>query len=654
MSETKAPSGARAVVIGSGLGGLAAAVRLGVKGYTVTVLERNDQVGGRARVHALDGYVFDAGPTVVTAPFLFEELWTLCGKTMSDDIDMRPVDPFYRIRFHDGSVFNYNGDPEHMRREVARFNPDDVEGYERFVRTSEAIFKVGFEQLAHVPFPTVGSMLRIVPDMVKLQSYRTVYGLVSKYFKDDRLRQVMSFHPLLVGGNPFSTTSIYTLIAFLERKWGVHFPMGGTGALVKGIVTLIEGQGGEVRTNAEVKQILVRDGQAKGVELANGERIEADVVVSNADAAWTYRYLVAPEHRRAWTDEKIERARYSMSLVVWYFGTKRKYPDVAHHTILLGPRYKELLTDIFDRKVLAEDFSLYLHRPTATDPSLAPEGHEGFYVLSPVPHLDAGIDWRRARRALPPGHREVPLRVGAPGPRGEPHGEPHDHPAGLSRRAPGVQGRGVQHRAGADPERVVSPAQRQRRRARALPRGRGNPPRRGDARGALVRAGARHRGARCPSAMNARRRTSRGAARSSARAPRASTPPRSSSPSRVRGPASVIYAFCRVADDAVDLVSPEKAPAALDRMRARLHRVYADRPDDHPVDRALAAVVQRARPPEGGARGAARRLPVGRGGAPLRVPRRAAGILRPRGVHRGRDDDRADGTSRPSRARPGV
>jgi phytoene desaturase len=226
-----------------------------------------------------------------------------------------------------------------------------------------------------------------------------VYGLVSKYFKDDRLRQVMSFHPLLVGGNPFSTTSIYTLIAFLERKWGVHFPMGGTGALVQGMVKLIEGQGGEVRTKSEVKQILVQNGQAKGVELANGERIEADVVVSNADAAWTYRYLVAPEHRRAWTDEKIERARYSMSLVVWYFGTKRKYSDVAHHTILLGPRYKELLTDIFDRKILSEDFSLYLHRPTATDPSLAPEGHEGFYVLSPVPHLDAGIDW--AERAEP-------------------------------------------------------------------------------------------------------------------------------------------------------------------------------------------------------------------------------------------------------------
>lgn len=395
MSDTtKARRGARAVVIGSGFGGLAAAVRLGAKGYDVTVLERLDQPGGRARVHRLDGYTFDAGPTVVTAPFLFEELWALCGKKMSDDIDMRAVTPFYRVRFHDGAVFDYTGDGAHMRREIARFNPADVEGYDRFVEMSEAIFKVGFERLAHVPFGSLGSMLKIVPDMVKLESYRTVYGLVAKFIRDERLRQVLSFHPLLVGGNPFSTTSIYTLIAFLERKWGVHFPMGGTGSLVKGIVGLIEGQGGEVRCGAEVRQILVDGGRAKGVELASGERIEADVVVSNADAAWTYRYLVAPEHRRAWTDARIERARYSMSLVVWYFGTKKKYPDVAHHTILLGPRYKELLADIFDRKVLAEDFSLYLHRPTATDPSLAPEGCEAFYVLSPVPHLDADVDWR--------------------------------------------------------------------------------------------------------------------------------------------------------------------------------------------------------------------------------------------------------------------
>ncbi len=383
----------RAVVIGSGFGGLAAAVRLGARGYRVTVLERNDAPGGRAYVHRQDGYVFDAGPTVITAPFLFEELWTLCGRRMADDIDLRPVAPFYRIRFHDGVTLDYTGDAAQMRAEVARLAPGDVEGYERFIRASERIFKVGFEELAHVPFGDMGSMLRVVPDMVRLESYRTVYGLVSKYVRDERLRQVMSFHTLLVGGNPFATTSIYSLIAFLERRWGVHFPIGGTGALVRGLVRLIESQGSSLRCDAEVRRIVVEGGRAVGVELASGERVAADVVVSNADSAWTYRHLVAPEHRRAWTDDRVERARYSMSLFVWYFGTRRRYPDVAHHTILLGPRYKGLLDDIFDRKVLADDFSLYLHRPTATDPSLAPEGCDAFYVLSPVPHLDAGVDW---------------------------------------------------------------------------------------------------------------------------------------------------------------------------------------------------------------------------------------------------------------------
>jgi phytoene desaturase len=383
-----------AIVIGSGFGGLAAAVRLGARGYRVTVLEKLDAPGGRAYVHRQDGFTFDAGPTVVTAPFLFEELWSLAGRRMEDDIDMRPVTPFYRIRFHDGASFDYTGDAAAMRREVERLAPGDVEGYERFVRMSEEIFRVGFEQLADVPFGSWFDMARIVPDMVKLQSYRTVYGLVSKYVKDDRLRQVMSFHPLLVGGNPFSTTSIYTLIAFLERKWGVHFPIGGTGALVKGLCKLIEGQGGAIRCGAAVDQILVEGKRARGVMLEGGERIDAEVVVSNADSAWTYRYLVPREQRRRWTDQRIEKQRYSMSLFVWYFGTRRQYPDVAHHTILLGPRYRGLLDDIFVRHVLADDMSLYLHRPTATDPSLAPAGCDAFYVLSPVPNLLSGTDWR--------------------------------------------------------------------------------------------------------------------------------------------------------------------------------------------------------------------------------------------------------------------
>ncbi|RYE92956.1 MAG: phytoene desaturase [Myxococcales bacterium] len=382
-----------AIVIGSGFGGLASAVRLGARGYRVTVLERRDQPGGRAYVFRDQGFVFDAGPTVVTAPFLFEELWTIAGKRLSDHIDMRPVTPFYRIRFDDGGVFDYTGDAEDMRRQIAKFSPGDVAGYESFLAESKRIFDVGFTELAHVPFDQWTTMAKIVPQMIKLKSWLTVYQLVSLHIKNEKLRQVLSFHPLLVGGNPYSTTSIYTLIAYLERKWGVHFPMGGTGALVKGLVDLIEGQNNQVRCNVEVEEILVEQGRAVGVRLAGGETLRSDIVVSNADAAFTYKHLVPAAHRRHWTDERIDKARYSMSLFVWYFGTKKKYDDVAHHSILLGPRYRGLLDDIFEKKVLSQDFSLYLHRPTATDPSLAPEGCDAFYVLSPVPHLQSGTDW---------------------------------------------------------------------------------------------------------------------------------------------------------------------------------------------------------------------------------------------------------------------
>lgn len=380
-------------MIGSGFGGLAAAVRLGARGFKVTVLERADQPGGRARVFREGDFVFDAGPTVITAPFLFDELWTLAGKSLADHIELLPVAPFYRIVFHDGTTFNYSGDADAMREEVRRLAPGDVDGYERFVRTSERIFSVGFERLAHVPFGSWVDMAKVVPDMVRLESYRTVYGMVAKHVRDERLRQVLSFHPLLVGGNPFRTTSIYSLIPWLERKWGVHYPRGGTGALVRGLVDLIAGQGGEVRLGATVKEIVVEDRRARGVLLESGEELRADVVVSNADSAWTYRHLVPAKERRTWTDQRLDSARYSMSLFVWYFGTRRRYDDVAHHTILLGPRYRELLEDIFERRVLADDFSLYLHRPSATDPSMAPAGHDSFYVLSPVPHLDAGVDW---------------------------------------------------------------------------------------------------------------------------------------------------------------------------------------------------------------------------------------------------------------------
>ncbi|MEO7338313.1 MAG: phytoene desaturase [Caldimonas sp.] len=383
-----------AIVIGSGFGGLAAAIRLGARGYRVTVLEQLDQPGGRAYVHRQDGYTFDAGPTVITAPFLFEDLWRLCGREMADDIDLRPVSPFYRIRFDDGTVFDYSGDAAAMRAEVARLAPDDLEGYERFLKASEAIFRVGFEQLGHRPFDAWTDMARVLPDLLKLEGYRTVHSLASKHVSDPRLRVVLTFQSLLVGGNPFATTSVYCLIAFLERQWGVHFPMGGTGSLVQGLVRLIEGQGSVLRCNQTVAEITVEAGAASGVRLASGETIAADVVVSNADSAWTYRHLLPSVHRKRWTDRRLDAARYSMSLFVWYFGTRCRYPDVAHHTIALGPRYRELLGDIFDRKLLADDFSLYLHRPTATDPSLAPEGCDAFYVLAPVPHLQSGTDWQ--------------------------------------------------------------------------------------------------------------------------------------------------------------------------------------------------------------------------------------------------------------------
>jgi phytoene desaturase len=385
-----------AVVIGSGFGGLAAAVRLGARGYRVTVLEKLATPGGRARVFRQDGYTFDAGPTIVTAPFLFEELWSLCGRRLADDVELRPMDPFYRIRFDDGAEFNYTGDPERMRAEVARFAPADVAGYEAFMRASADTCRVGFEQLGHVPFDDWKRMVAIAPELLRHGVWRSVYDLVARYLTDPRLRVVFSFHPLLIGGNPFTTTAIYSLIAALERRWGVHFAMGGTGRLVSGLAALIVSQGSAVRCEAEVAEILVERRRVRGVRLRSGEVLTADIVVSNADSAWTYANLLPGLKRRRWTDARIARSRSSMGLFVWYFGTRRQYPGVAHHTILLGPRYRELLGDIFERQVLAPDFSLYLHRPTATDPALAPEGCDAFYVLSPVPHLGSDIHWQTA------------------------------------------------------------------------------------------------------------------------------------------------------------------------------------------------------------------------------------------------------------------
>jgi phytoene desaturase len=393
------PKRPHAIVIGSGFGGLAAAIRLGARGYRVTVLEHLDAPGGRAYVFRQDGFVFDAGPTIITAPFLLEELWRLCNRRFADDVDLHSLQPFYRIRFNDGEFLDCSNDDAAMALQIRRFAPGDLDGYNGFLKASEAIYKVAFERLAHVPFTAFSDMARLAPDLLRLRSYRSIYGLVSSFVKDPRMRFALSFHPLFVGGNPFTTTSIYGLIAFLERRWGVHCAMGGMGSIVNGMVALIQGQGNRIRFGERVASITVAGRRATGVRLSSGEQLDANIVVSNADSAATYRDLVPAALRRRWTDKKLAGARYSMSLFVWYFGTARRYPEVPHHTILAGPRYRELLQDIFVHKVLAEDFSLYLHRPTASDPSLAPPGCDAFYVLSPVPNLDGDIDWNAQAEA---------------------------------------------------------------------------------------------------------------------------------------------------------------------------------------------------------------------------------------------------------------
>ncbi len=392
MNRESAP---RVVVIGSGFGGLGSAVRLATKGYRVTLLESRDQLGGRAYVYRQDGFTFDAGPTVITAPFLIDELFEGAGRKTSDYVKIVPVDPFYRIEFHDGSRFEYNADEEATVAKIREMAPGDEVGYRAMIRAAKDIFAKGFLELSTKPFLTVGDMLRVAPDLVRLQSYLTVYQFAAKYVKDERLRRVFSFHPLLVGGNPFQTTSIYALIHHLEREWGVHYAMGGTGAAVSALGKLFGELGGETRLSTAVARILVKDGKAAGVVTEAGETIEAEAVVSNADIATTYKKMVPAEHRKRWTDRKVNGMRYSMSLFVIYFGTKKKYPELAHHTILLGDRYKGLLDDIFTNKHLPEDFSMYLHRPSATDPTMAPEGCDCFYVLVPVPNQLSGIDWKQ-------------------------------------------------------------------------------------------------------------------------------------------------------------------------------------------------------------------------------------------------------------------
>lgn len=381
------------LIVGGGFGGIATALRLRAMGHQVTLLERLDEIGGRAQVFEKDGFLHDAGPTVITAPYLFDELFELFDKKLSDYAEFRPLKTWYDFYFHDGNTFSYQDDVEHTLSEIARFNPDDRSGYLKLLKLSEEIFNVGYLKLAHQSFTSMSTMLKQVPSLIRLKSLSTVYSLVCKFIKDPYLRQVFSIHPLLVGGNPHTTTSIYTLIHFLERKWGVHFCMGGTGRLVHALKTLMIEEGIDIKTGVDIASIDVIKNKVVGVTDVTDLHYSADAVVFNGDPAFAYKSLL-PKRMPSMSRKPERFTKFSMGLFVLFFGSKGKtFDNIAHHTIWMGPRYKELLEDIFDHKTLADDFSLYLHRPTATDPSFAPEGSDSFYALCPVPNLQADIDW---------------------------------------------------------------------------------------------------------------------------------------------------------------------------------------------------------------------------------------------------------------------
>jgi phytoene desaturase len=382
-----------AIVIGGGFGGIASALRVRAKGYDVTLLDRCQQLGGRAQCFERNGFRHDAGPTVITAPFLFEELFALFGEKLSDHIDLIPLNPWYRFEYADGTYFDYGGTVEQTIAEITRIEPSDADGYVKLLAHSKRIFDIGFTELSATPFNSLWFMLKQLPSLVRLESYKTVWQLVTRYLRNDKLRQAFSIQPLLVGGNPFDTTSIYSLIHYLERSYGVHFPMGGTHAVVVALEQLMARQGIAIKLNTTVKSLNVAGTSVHGVTLDTGEIINADIVISDADPSYLYRHMVDQDKQPYTTRFKAKKSKFSMGLYVLFFGTTQQYPHVAHHTIWLGARYKELLQDIFDRKILSNDFSLYIHRPTATDPSFAPLGCDSFYVLCPVPNLQGGQDW---------------------------------------------------------------------------------------------------------------------------------------------------------------------------------------------------------------------------------------------------------------------
>ncbi len=383
----------QAIVVGSGFGGIASALRLRAKGYKVKIIDKCSMLGGRAQVFTRNGFKHDAGPTVITAPFLLEELFSLYQEKLSDHINLVPLTPWYRFYFSDKTTFDYGGSLEDTLSEIDKFEPRDKAGYLRLLNHSKNIFDIAFTKLSAIPFHQFFLMITLIPKLIVLRSYESVWAMVSRHLINPKLRQAFSIQPLLVGGNPFSTTSIYGLIHYLERAYGVFFAMGGTGAIVGALKSLMERNNIEIILNTTVKKLVVNDGKVSGVILEDGSQIDADLIVSNADATYLHQNMIDQDKVALSSKLKLKLAHYSMGLFVLYFGTTKQYPSVVHHTIWLGKTYKELLSNIFDKKILSDDFSLYIHRPTATDESFAPKGCDSFYVLCPVPNLKAEIDW---------------------------------------------------------------------------------------------------------------------------------------------------------------------------------------------------------------------------------------------------------------------
>ena len=384
------------IVIGSGFGGLAASLRLKAKGYDVTLVERHPDLGGRARVFRKGNFIYDGGPTVITAPYLLEELFELFNKKITDYVEIVPLNLWYRFVFNDGQTFDYSGDEKSMEKEIKKFSDNDFRGYNNLVDFTEKIFNKGFTDLSDKPFNNLAFMLKQIPALLNLKSYKSVYQLVSNYISNDKLRRVFSMHPLLVGGNPFTTTSIYTLILFLEKKWGIHYSMGGTGSIVSALEKLMEEEKIQVIKNAEVTEIISNNDKIEGVKINNSEQISCNYIVCNSDPPNVYKNLIKSKNNYSFLfNQKMKRMDYSMGLFVYYFGSKKQYKDVAHHTIYFGESYKKHLNKIFEEKTLSSDISYYLHRPSATDPNMAPGGQDAFYVLVPVPNNLSNIDWSK-------------------------------------------------------------------------------------------------------------------------------------------------------------------------------------------------------------------------------------------------------------------